>query len=563
MNFGQLLLGAGTASVGYRQGQEEARVARMQQMKVEEANRLEALRKQMAQTQLPSLQPVQAPQFQFGTLVQPQERAIPIEQVAPKAATPVAPAAPKAGIQVPRETPPPSQSGVPSIALLNPPKAPEVKPRPGEAGAGLIIRTQAPAAPAAPTAGLAMPVEGAAPVMTPPPPVPEDFGLRPDGTPKGTGWLGVLPVAGGGVATEYSMQSDAVKVNGQRVDFPTLVPGLTKAEVDQMVNDIIPNNKDVPEPIVQKAIAHAKTRLSQGQSPFAEATPPPEAPPPPPPAAYEVPATAQRSMEMADFYIANPEAIPFEMQQLQMGAQQQAQMLVQQRNEIAQLAQLMMQSGTSEGIQNAIGLRTELGKLDASLLQLQQQTVEKQMYLTGMQGIRELAAANDPRRLSGVLTAYMGAPVGIQGRSDGTYNLFINGRKVQEGMSSESLANYAQMQFSTEAREAAKAARAAEAEAALKFKYSESVASTLIRAKNDIMSAIINGEYNKAAEIAKANKGDLKFDGMGNSYFQVGNEVFVINPQGKEITSSEGGWFGEDRTVTTGPSMQPVNVFGQ
>jgi hypothetical protein len=268
-------------------------------------------------------------------------------------------------------------------------------------------------------------------------------------------------------------------------------------------------------------------------------------------------------MEMADFYIANPEAIPFEMQQLQMGAQQQAQMLVQQRNEIAQLAQLMMQSGTSEGIQNAIGLRTELGKLDASLLQLQQQTVEKQMYLTGMQGIRELAAANDPRRLSGVLTAYMGAPVGIQGRSDGTYNLFINGRKVQEGMSSESLANYAQMQFSTEAREAAQAARAAEAEAALKFKYSESVASTLIRAKNEIMSAIINGEYDKAAEIAKASKGELKFDGMGNSYFQVGNEVFVINPQGKEITSSEGGWFGEDRTITTGPSMQPVNVFGQ
>ena len=96
------------------------------------------------------------------------------------------------------------------------------------------------------------------------------FGFRPDGTPKGEGWLGVLPLSDGNVATEYSMQSQAVKVGDQMVDFPTLVPTLNQEEVNLMLSDIIPNRKPIPEPIVQKAIKHAKQRLDKGLSPFKE-----------------------------------------------------------------------------------------------------------------------------------------------------------------------------------------------------------------------------------------------------------------------------------------------------
>ena len=96
------------------------------------------------------------------------------------------------------------------------------------------------------------------------------FGFRPDGTPKGEGWLGVLPLADGNLATEYSMQSQAVKVGDQMVDFPTLVPTLNQEEVNLMLSDIIPNRKPIPEPIVQKAIKHAKQRLDKGLSPFKE-----------------------------------------------------------------------------------------------------------------------------------------------------------------------------------------------------------------------------------------------------------------------------------------------------
>jgi hypothetical protein len=97
-----------------------------------------------------------------------------------------------------------------------------------------------------------------------------NYGARPDGSQKGSGWLGELKLPDGSVATEYTMQSDAVKVDGRRVDFPTLVPGLSPEEVQLMTSDIIPNKKEIPEPIIQKAIAHANLRLGEGKSVFTE-----------------------------------------------------------------------------------------------------------------------------------------------------------------------------------------------------------------------------------------------------------------------------------------------------
>jgi hypothetical protein len=98
--------------------------------------------------------------------------------------------------------------------------------------------------------------------------------MRPDGTKKGKGWLGEqtlrFPDGSTGVATEYSTQSDAVQVNGKRLDFPTLVPTLTKAELKTMLEDVIPNKKPIPETVMQKAIEHAKKRLAANQSPFVD-----------------------------------------------------------------------------------------------------------------------------------------------------------------------------------------------------------------------------------------------------------------------------------------------------
>jgi hypothetical protein len=101
-----------------------------------------------------------------------------------------------------------------------------------------------------------------------------NFGNRPDGTPKGTGFLGVLKDSTGNDVTEYSISSEDVVVNGKQIDFPTIVPTLTKQEVQLMLTDIIPNNKRIPDAIYKKAVEHAKKRVAEGKPVFAEqATP--------------------------------------------------------------------------------------------------------------------------------------------------------------------------------------------------------------------------------------------------------------------------------------------------
>lgn len=101
---------------------------------------------------------------------------------------------------------------------------------------------------------------GAAPSGAP------DYGLRADKTRKGLGYFGEIKLPNGQVATEYSV---GVNIDGKDVEIPTLVPTLTEKELDMMVKDIIPNGKDVPESIMQKAAEHARLRMKKGKPVFA------------------------------------------------------------------------------------------------------------------------------------------------------------------------------------------------------------------------------------------------------------------------------------------------------
>lgn len=93
----------------------------------------------------------------------------------------------------------------------------------------------------------------------------EEFGNRPDGSPKGKGFLGVLQRPDGGVMTEYSV---GVNIGGKEVDIPTLVPTLTKGEVQTLLS--IKDNEKIPDGIMKKAVAYAKQRTAQGKPVFAQ-----------------------------------------------------------------------------------------------------------------------------------------------------------------------------------------------------------------------------------------------------------------------------------------------------
>lgn len=92
-------------------------------------------------------------------------------------------------------------------------------------------------------------------------------------TPKDIGWLGVLQLPNGGVATEYSVPiseglapADAAKLPSG--EMPSIVPGMTKAQIELMRTDIIPNEKTPPPEILKLARSHALEQIAHGKSPF-------------------------------------------------------------------------------------------------------------------------------------------------------------------------------------------------------------------------------------------------------------------------------------------------------
>lgn len=89
------------------------------------------------------------------------------------------------------------------------------------------------------------------------------FGERFDGTLKGVGFLGELKMTDGSgrIATEISI---GVNFDGKETQIPTLVPTLSQKEIDHLLS-----GKEPTKTIINKAIAHARKRIRDGESPFA------------------------------------------------------------------------------------------------------------------------------------------------------------------------------------------------------------------------------------------------------------------------------------------------------
>jgi hypothetical protein len=83
---------------------------------------------------------------------------------------------------------------------------------------------------------------------------------------KGSGFLGFLKRPDGKISTEISV---GVPINGKETQIPTIVPTLNQQELDYLLNNPIHEGHPIPRGIIQKAVAHAQSRIAQGQSPFA------------------------------------------------------------------------------------------------------------------------------------------------------------------------------------------------------------------------------------------------------------------------------------------------------
>ena len=110
-------------------------------------------------------------------------------------------------------------------------------------------------------------------------PAEPNYGSRPDGTPKGPGYLGEIKMTDGSgrVMTEMSITVGAFDLGTtgkdrynetDDVSIPVLVPTLSKSEIDHLAG-----GGEVTDAITTKAIAHARKRIKQNRDPFAADNP--------------------------------------------------------------------------------------------------------------------------------------------------------------------------------------------------------------------------------------------------------------------------------------------------
>jgi hypothetical protein len=261
----------------------------------------------------------------------------------------------------------------------------------------------------------------------------------------------------------------------------------------------------------------------------------------------------------ADFYLANPQSIPYEFQQLTQAyqqaasqAQEEANLVTQQRNETARLAQMYMQSGTTTGIDTAMKMRDVINNYDIELLKLKQgvdgartKVTQGRVYLEGMQGLQDLALGNDPRRLASVWSQYAGVPIGIQPRSDGTFNIMVNGKKTKEGVTPAELSNTARLAFDQTYRQQQAAAGAEMNKFMSQERYKSMLtiqqgnAAELAKMIREIAVENTKGNNAQALEWAKANFGwDIKPSGAGDGTLTIkppNSAPYVYNPTGRTI----------------------------
>lgn len=218
----------------------------------------------------------------------------------------------------------------------------------------------------------------------------------------------------------------------------------------------------------------------------------------------------------SEYYLSNPQAIGGDMQRA-----------MRQREELARLAGMYQRSGM--GVQ-FMETRAKLMELD-----------ENMFYLQGMQGVQEFSLANDPRRMAAVWSHFAGVPVGIQPRSDGKFDIVVNGRRTREGLTAADITNQARLSFDSAFRQQSAAAGAEYNKEAFKSQLAiqQENAKQMGSMIREIAVEQTKGNNQLALEWAKANYGwDIKPTGAGDGTVVIrppGGSPFIFNPKGTAI----------------------------
>ena len=575
MNIGQLLGGAGVVGRSWRTEEDAQRRSRQVQLQTDEMNRLDQLRQEMLRAPMPAATPV--PQFTPGG-------ELPVRFIEPPTA-PAAPAAPVAPAAVaPAPTPQarlgaPDQSAAESARLARSGLAMSDRPYQSPAGftppAGMsgpqnmallqqerLRRFAAPEVARQETAPMTEQQRFAelqrlnAPAPQPSKPTKTALSYDNKATPydaviqQSAAQYGLDPVVFKRlIGTESSFNPTAVSPRGEKFGLGiaqiAAVHGLTR---EQMLdpNTAIPFAAQLFSQMVQQTGGNVEEALMRykgatsekgraamskpigdilsGLTPTATPAAAPAAAPADAPGAAPAAALAPAAGEpfrvevsgTSQFYLANPQSIPMDMQRA-----------MQQRGEVERLAGMFQRAGMGAQFMEA---RAKLMELDNGMT-----------YLQGMQGLQEFTLANDPRRLAAVWSQYAGVPIGIQPRTDGKFDIIVNGRKTKEGQSAKEVTDAARSGFDQTYRQqkGAATAKANEEQFKAQLEMQKENAKQQAEMIKNIYVEQAKGNIQLAVEQLKMMRYDVKPSGANDGTVIItppgSNAPFVFNPSGRTI----------------------------
>jgi hypothetical protein len=234
-------------------------------------------------------------------------------------------------------------------------------------------------------------------------------------------------------------------------------------------------------------------------------------------------------LKNSDFYLAKEGAIGSDLA-----------LALRNRQEIARIATIYQQNGM---VDQFLNLRFKLMETDSNLL-----------YLQGMQGIQEISALRDPRRLESVYSAYLGSPVQFQPRSDGKFNVVVGGKVVQSGMDTSDLVTAVRTgidaQYRTDRTKLSSEISMENFKSELRRQ--ETAEEKILEAAASIQKALIDGKVQLAKTIAENAGGKITAQG-DNVYLQKDGLLYKIDPGGEQVPGAAAG-------LVTQPSARLVPV---
>ena len=225
----------------------------------------------------------------------------------------------------------------------------------------------------------------------------------------------------------------------------------------------------------------------------------------------------QTRKDPADFYLADRAAVSRDMQ-----------VALRKREELVRMANVYQQAGRGS---QYVQIRNQIMEMDDNLF-----------YLQGIQGLQELTALNDPRRLSAVWSEALGTPVQVIPRTDGAFNVTAGGRTLREGIDASTVSDLARSSFDVAFRQ-----QKGEASAAMSMKQFESDlkiregnAAEVTRMIRETTVEGVKGNNSLTLEWAKANLGwDIRPTGAGDGTVIIrppNAPPYLFNATGNSIT---------------------------